>query len=174
MLRFSIWIGNLITISGTALGLILAYLINVFEPPIDYIFAIISFTALWFFPHCLAHYIVGRLLGIKFRYYFVGRSAIRKLNLPFINILAERLPVLGIKIEREILSKVIPIRRLMMFLAGALASILLPFLPSLIIFLKFHFYGFIFILLAFINFGFTLYFSFKVGDVRRGLDSLSI
>lgn len=172
MRKLPLWAGHLLTTSGMALGLILTYYIRAFSPPINYYITMISFITLWFFPHCLAHYIVGRVFGIRFRYYFVGRSAIRKLNLPLVTGLAGRLPILGIRIEHRTLKKATPAGRFMMFSAGALASSLLPFLPVLFLFMKFPFHGSGFILLALINLGFTLYFSPKVGDIRRGLDLL--
>src|SRR6266571_1526234 len=65
-----------------------------------------AWFTLWFFSHDLAHHIVGELVGIKFRYYYLGRSAIRKLKMPLIPGLMSRIPVLVLKIHQDSLLRV--------------------------------------------------------------------
>ena len=83
-----------------------------------------------FFPHGLSHYLVGSLVGIRFRYYFLGRSGIRKLKLPLARLIASRVPVLVLKVDWDSLQSVSPGKRAVMFASGALASVILPFFAA--------------------------------------------
>src|SRR3989454_11111601 len=82
----------------------------------------------WFFSHDLAHHITGQLVGIKFRYYYLGKSAIRKLNLPLIPQLMNRIPVLVLKVDHESLKQATPRPQRVMFASGAIVSMVLPWL----------------------------------------------
>ncbi len=123
-----------------------------------------SFLILWYFPHCLFHYIVGRAVGIRFSHYFLTRSSIRRMGGIF-----ERLamPTLGIKVRDWGNSG--RWGRFSMFSAGMLASIVLPFIPAIALYLEGQAW---LLILALLNAGFDLYFSPKVGDLRKALDSL--
>src|SRR5438094_9207474 len=65
-----------------------------------------AWFCLWFFSHDLAHHVVGRVLGVGFRYYFLGRSSITKLRLPMVSELSSKIPVLGLKIDKHTLESV--------------------------------------------------------------------
>jgi hypothetical protein len=121
-----------------------------------------------FFPHCLAHYLVGRLTGVRFDYYSVGKSGVAKLRLPFVSVLGRMLPVLTLKVNRSSLRSVNRERVSAMFKAGAVASMLLPFvaacasihhLPSTL--------SLTLVLVATANLLFDLYYSPKAGDFAR-------
>jgi hypothetical protein len=53
---------------------------------------------LFFFTHCFFHWLIGALVGIQFRQYFLFRSSFRKVRIFPITILT-RFPILGIKYE---------------------------------------------------------------------------
>ncbi len=126
---------------------------------------LIAWFCFWFFSHDLAHHLVGRAVGIKFEYYFIGRSAIRKLKLPVASKVIEKIPVLGLKIDRSSLERVSPTRRRWMLRSGAMSSMILPWtvLPTSYT-IGPVWIGLLFTLLTLGNDLFTLYFSPKVGD----------
>lgn len=127
-----------------------------------------AYFSLWFFPHGLTHHIIGRLGGIKFEYYFVGRSAITKLKIPVVSRVLLHVPVLILKIEKKSMSEASPRARRWMHVSGALVSMILPWLiipssygigPIWV--------GYFFTIIVVGNDLFTLYFSPKTGDIYR-------
>ncbi len=171
MKRISIGAGHTVTITGTVAGALLTIYVIYAPFPARFLAALAAFLTLWFFPHTLAHYITGTVLGIRFRYYFVGKSSLRKISGP-LSLIADRVPVLGIKVDRMSLSRVSPTSRLIMFSSGAIASSILPYIPSITLYYVDELWGTLLLFLATLNTVFTIYFSPKVGDIRRGLDSL--
>ncbi len=124
--------------------------------------------ALWFFTHDLTHHIVGKIGGINFEYYFLGRSAIRKLKLPLVSELTNRIPVLVLKIERSSLASASPNARRWMHASGALVSMFLPWILVPSTFAVMPYWVSVFITLLILgNILFTMYFSPKTGDLYR-------
>src|SRR5207302_10219232 len=73
-----------------AVGLLAGLTLLVLGPrvrlfPVDLVFIFAGWCCFWFFSHDLAHHIVGRIVGVAFRYYFLGRSSITKQNLPIVS-----------------------------------------------------------------------------------------
>jgi hypothetical protein len=108
------------------------------------------------------------MLGIRFQHYFLGRSAIRKLKLPLVSGLMEKVPVFVLKVDRSSLRGVSPRRRRWMYASGAMASMGLPWIivPSSFS-LGPYWVGVFFLMLVLGNELFTLYFSPKTGDLYR-------
>lgn len=126
-----------------------------------------SWIFLWFFSHDLAHHVIGKIVGVDFRYYFLGRSAITKLRLPAVSKLAQYIPILSLKVDRLSLEPLSRNRIGLMYSAGALASMLLPFLVLPTAFSIRIVLGALFTLLTLANLLFTIYFSLEAGDLRR-------
>ncbi len=127
-----------------------------------------TWFTLWFFSHDLTHHITGSIVGIKFQYYFLGRSAITKLKLPLIPRLMEHVPVLVLKIDKASLSKVSVTARRWMHASGTIVSTVLPLLVLPTSYsLGPVWVGVLFTLLFVGNGLFTLYFSPKSGDIFR-------
>lgn len=154
-MRIRVAAGNAISISGLAFGIIMLKTGNFFA-------SLISWFCLWYFSHCFAHYIVGRLLGIRFLYYFTGKSdltkaikALQKVNFP----------VLGIKFDRKsVRSKRAAYA---MFSAGVLASTLTPFLVPFYLFIAARDFWIFFTLLSIANLTLTAFLSPKYGDIAK-------
>jgi hypothetical protein len=135
--------------------------------PVNVLFLFAAWFCFWFFSHDLAHHIVGRIVGIHFRYYFLGRSSITKLSLPIASSLLRMVPVLGIKIDKSSLNPISPKRVRSMYASGAVFSMFLPWvviptayaigLPT----------GILLTLLTVANDVFTIYFSPQVGDIHQ-------
>ena len=169
--RFSPAKGATISIVGLILGVLawqLAIVLTQYGLFLRVLLLLFTWFAFWFFIHDLTHHLVGSLVGIKFQYYFLGRSAIRKLRLPLISRIMEQIPVLVLKVDRTSFAKASPKARKWMHASGALASMILPWVivPS-----SFSigpvWVGALFTLLVLSNDLFTLYFSPKTGDLHR-------
>jgi hypothetical protein len=133
-----------------------------------------SWIFLWFFSHDLAHHIIGRIVGVKFRYYFLGRSAITKLKLPAASKLSQYIPILSLKVDKLSLEPLSQIRIGLMYSAGAVASTLFPFLVLPVAYSIRVLLGVFFTLLTLANLSFTVYFSSRAGDLSRAHQSPDI
>lgn len=179
------WYGKRITLTGgivllviglTATTILLSSIPNIPEI-LQFVFLILSFGGYWYFPHGITHLLVGSLLGIRFDYYFVGTSNLTRTHIVFISKVAAKLPTIGVKVSSVSLAHS-PRRRLSaMFASGAVASMLLPFATTIFFLLvdslSLAIASFV---ISVSNFTFTLYFSWKVGDLykaRRALQSSS-
>jgi hypothetical protein len=133
-----------------------------------FIVYVVSWACLVFFPHCLGHFIVGRLVGIRFTHYSLGRSAIMKLRLPIISRLGAVVPLLTLNIDRASLDSASENGRAAMFTAGMAASTILPFAVALISVGRLPtILATMLLLLSAGNLGFDLYYSPKAGDIHR-------
>lgn len=164
------------------MGILVAISLVVVAPDINsvllkFLAYLVSWTCLVFFPHCLAHFVTGRLVGVRFTHYLVSRSPVAKLKLPIISEVMSKIPILGLKIDRRSLKSVSRSARAVMFASGAAASMILPFfvvvaslgrLPSTS--------SGVLLLLSIANLVLDLYYSPKAGDLSRiqsGLQLLS-
>ncbi len=155
-------VGHAVTLSGAVLGLVLLYFAMYVRPLVRMIFTFMAFFALWYFPHTLCHFIAGKLLGVNFSHYFVGRSGLRRL----IKLVGKiPIPVLGIKIDRNSFDKVANWRKRIMFLSGVFASMFLPVLCLVVP--QPYPYSMVIMLMVFGNIVFTLPTSYLVGDIWK-------
>lgn len=173
--------GNFLCFVGTVTGIANAYYSLSYHFPLKFILLLLSWFLVWYFSHCLSHYLVGTLGGIRFKYYFLGRSTIRKAKIPLISKVAQNLPfVLGIKIDKESISKANPKAIKTMYLAGPLSSMMLPFIivalsltqPSQVTLPLLPFTirdSYILLGLTLANVAFSLYFSPKVGCISKAI-----
>lgn len=168
-LKIPLAIGNSVEILGVAAGVYLLVVApDISSVPLRFLVYLISWGCMVFFPHCLAHFVTGRLVGVRFNYYLLTRSPVVKLKLPLISTVASTLPILGLRIDRSSLGSVGRGARAVMFASGAAASMIFPFFPvaasigSLPVILS----GVLFVLSA-ANVLFGLYYSPKLGDISR-------
>ncbi len=160
--------GASLSILGLGLGLVAWQLAaNEYPLPLRILLLLFAWFALWFFSHDLAHHVVGTLGGIRFRYYFLGRSAIGKLKLPLLPRLMNSIPVLVLKIDPKSMAQASARARKWMHASGAIVSMSLPWLiipEGFALGLK---WGLVFVALVLGNDIFTLYFSPRTGDLFR-------
>lgn len=171
--RLSIWSGTFFEVACILLGFVFLYFSDFTHPALGVLLLLASWFCLWFFSHCLTHLIVGRVLGMHFRFYFIGRSSLLRLNLPGVPLLLKRFPVLGIKIADESFRRVEPRKRALMFASGALASMTFPLISV--------FYAWLYLptwitvivgVFTASNILFTSYFSSKAGDFWKAKTTL--
>ncbi len=172
--KIDLWIGNTIEVTGIILGLIILFSVDLIPYYVFKLLALLfSWFCFWYFSHCIAHYIVGKILNINFLYYYVGRSGLIKLELPIISHIFRFIPVLGIKIDRASLRKVSKQRIAIMYISGALASMLCPLVSLTYSLINLDYYTTLLIgILTLTNILFTLHFSSKVGDFSKAMNVL--
>ena len=135
--------------------------------PVDALLVLVAWFCLWFFSHDLAHHIVGKVVGVSFRYYFLGRSAITKMSLPVASNLLRVVPVLVLKIDKSSLNSISPNNVRAMYASGAVSSMLMPWLVVPTAYGINFPAGILLTILTMANDVFTLYFSPQVGDLRH-------
>src|SRR5207249_5826617 len=114
-----------------AVGLLVGLTLLVVTPrvklfPVNALLVLAAWFCFWFFSHDLAHHIIGRIFGVGFRYYFLGRSTITRLSLPIASNLLRMVPVLGLKIDKSSLKSASPNKARAMYASGAISSMFLP------------------------------------------------
>jgi hypothetical protein len=112
--RFPVWFGNVVLLAGTAVGAgAIWFALTTSDPTLSGIALIASAGILSVSLHDLAHWAVGRLVGIRFTSYFFGG--------PFP-------PRPGIKSDYATYLRAAPEERAMMHASGAIASKIAPFI----------------------------------------------
>src|SRR5207244_5522478 len=96
--RLSLAQGASLCTVGVLVGLALLVVVpHIRSIPVDLLFLLAAWFCLWFFSHDLAHHVIGRIVGVGFRYYFLGGSSITQLNLPIVSNVLRMFSVLGLK-----------------------------------------------------------------------------
>jgi hypothetical protein len=168
-LKIPLAVGNSVEILGMAAGVYLLVVApDVSNGLLRFLVYLISWGCMVFFPHCFAHFVTGRLVGIRFKYYLLTRSPVVKLKLPLISNVASLLPILGLRIDRSSLGSVGRGAGAVMFTSGAAASMIFPFFPvaASIGRLPVIMSG-VLLVLSTANVLFDLYYSPKLGDISR-------
>lgn len=167
--RIPLILGNSIGVLGIALAL---YLIvaaaDISNSLVAFVVYAVSWACLEFFPHCLAHYIVGRLVGVRFTHYEIGKSSIKNIGLPVISWVASALPLLTLRIDRRSLRSVSHSARAVTFASGATVSMILPLFAVVVSFRHLPLgLSLVLLLISVSNLGLDLYYSPKAGDISR-------
>jgi hypothetical protein len=168
-IKIPLVLGNGVEILGIAVAIYLVLK----APQVGDIFLrfflyLISWGCLEFFPHCLAHFVVGRLVGAGFAHYFFGKSSITRLRSRVLNAVASAVPVLTLKIDQNSLRSVTHGGRAALYASGAAASMILPFFVAVASLGRLPIgLSVVLLLLSAGNVAFDLYYSPKVGDISR-------
>jgi hypothetical protein len=130
--RLSIIVGNSVQIAG----LVTAYLALVAARSVHSVFAAVfamavAYVLLYFCCHAIAHWVVGRVLGIRFAFYTVGGTANPDGWPAPLRWLFEHLPFFGVQTEKASMQKASPIARAIMWSAGVTCSAVVPTLAAL-------------------------------------------
>jgi hypothetical protein len=91
---------------------------------------LLAWVLLYFSSHAIAHWLVGRVVGIRFLYYTVGGTGNPEGWPPGIRWIFERLPFLGVQTEKLSMQNVSPGRRALMWSAGVTSSAVVPTLGA--------------------------------------------
>src|SRR5438445_2403471 len=89
-----------------------------------------GWVLLYFCCHAIAHWVVGRVLGIRFASYTVGGTGNPEGWPAGLRWLFEHLPFFGVQTEKASMQKASPIARAIMWSAGVTSSAVVPSLGA--------------------------------------------
>jgi hypothetical protein len=92
---------------------------------------LVAWVLLYFSSHAIAHWLVGRMVGIRFLFYTVGGTGNPEGWPPGIRWIFEHLPFFGVQTEKLSMQKVSPGARALMWSAGVTSSAIIPTLGVL-------------------------------------------
>jgi len=130
--RVSIVLGNAIQIAGLAAACIVLTLAQSTPSKTASTAAMLfAWLLLYFFCHGIAHWAVGRLLGIRFAFYTVGGTGNPAGYPAGLRWVFEHLPFFGVQTEKTSMQKASPMAKAIMWSAGVTSSAVVPTLGAL-------------------------------------------
>jgi hypothetical protein len=93
---------------------------------------LLAWVLLYFCSHAIAHWIVGRVLGIRFLFYTVGGTGNPEGWPPGLRRIFEHLPFFGVQTDKLSMENVSPGGRALMWSAGVTSSAIIPTLGVLL------------------------------------------
>lgn len=133
MARLSITGGNVLQIGGILLaGVALRTAPSLPRPVLAGAAMVAAWVLLYFFAHAIAHWAVGRVLGIRFLFYTVGGTGNPEGYPPGVRWVFEHLPFFGVQTDKLSMQKASPFARAVMWSAGVSSSALVPTLSALV------------------------------------------
>jgi hypothetical protein len=129
--RLSVFTGNTIQITGLAAACVaLALAQSTHSKPAAIAAMLAAWFLLYFCCHGIAHWAVGRLLGIRFTFYTVGGTG-NPTGYPFwLRWLFEHLPFFGVQTEKVSMLEAAPMSKAIMWSAGVTSSAVFPTLSA--------------------------------------------
>ena len=129
--RPSIVIGNTLQIAGIMTACVaLALARSAHSKPATVVAMLASWTLLYFFCHGIAHWAVGRLLGIRFAFYTVGGTGNPEGYPAGMRWVFEHLPFFGVQTEKASMQQASPMAKAIMWSAGVTSSAVVPTLSA--------------------------------------------
>jgi hypothetical protein len=130
--RVSIVAGNVVQIVGIlAAGLAVAAARTAESKPMAILAMIAAWVLLYFFCHGIAHWAMGRLLGIRFAFYTIGGTGNPEGYPPGLRWMFEHLPFFGVQTEKASMQTASPVAKAIMWSAGVTSSVFVPTLAAL-------------------------------------------
>jgi hypothetical protein len=129
--RISIVAGNALQITGLAAACVaLALARSTHSKPAALVAILAAWTLLYFFCHGIAHWAVGRLLGIRFSSYTVGGTGNPEGYPAGMRWLFEHLPFFGVQTDKASMQQSSPMAKAIMWSAGVTSSAVVPTLSA--------------------------------------------
>jgi hypothetical protein len=130
--RLSIVVGNSVQLAGlVAACFALATARTAHSTGVAVAAMIVAWILLYFFCHAIAHWLVGRILGIRFAFYTVGGTGNPEGWPGGVRWLFEHLPFFGVQTERDSMQNASPKAKAVMWSAGVTSSAVIPTLGVL-------------------------------------------
>jgi len=130
--RLFIVAGNTVQIAGVVAACVaLALARSTHSTPASVAAMIAAWVLLYFFCHGIAHWAVGRFLGIRFAFYTVGGTGNPEGYPPGLRWLFEHLPFFGVQTEKTSMQIASPMAKAIMWSAGVTSSAVVPTLSAL-------------------------------------------
>jgi hypothetical protein len=125
--RLSIVAGNTFQIAGIAAAcLALSLARSAASKTVALLAMIGAWILFYFFCHGIAHWAVGRLLGIRFAFYTIGGTGNPEGYPAGLRWVFEHLPFFGVQTEKASMQKASPMAKAIMWSAGVTSSALVP------------------------------------------------
>jgi hypothetical protein len=129
--RLSIAVGNTLQIGGIlAACFALSASRSAHSTAIAVITMLLAWVLLYFSSHAIAHWLVGRVVGIRFLFYTVGGTGNPQGWPPGLRWIFERLPFFGVQTEKLSMQNVSPRAKVLMWSAGVTSSAIIPTLGA--------------------------------------------
>jgi hypothetical protein len=129
--RISIGVGNAVQIAGcVAAYLSLNAARSAHSTAVAVMAMVVGWALLYFCCHAIAHWLVGRLLGIRFAHYTVGGTGNPEGYPGALRWLFEHLPFIGVQTEKASMQTANPLAKAMMWSAGVTSSAVVPTLGA--------------------------------------------
>ena len=93
---------------------------------------LLAWVLLYFCSHAMAHWLVGRAVGIRFRFYTIGGTGNPEGWPPGVRWIFEHLPFFGVQTEKISMQNAKPGAKALMWSAGVTSSALLPTLGAFV------------------------------------------
>jgi hypothetical protein len=130
--RLSILTGNVLQIFGLAAACVALTSARSAPSTTPAVVAmVVAWVLLYFCCHAIAHWVVGRILGIRFAFYTVGGTSNPAGWPAGLRWLFEHLPFLGVQTEKPSMQRANPVARAVMWSAGVASSAVVPLLGAL-------------------------------------------
>ncbi len=130
--KLSILSGNTVQVAGlAAAGVLLSIARSATSKPAAIATMLAAWVLLYFFCHGIAHWAVGRLLGISFAYYTIGGTGNPGGYPRGLRWIFEHLPFFGVRTEKDSIRKARPVAKAIMWSAGVASSAAIPTLGAL-------------------------------------------
>jgi hypothetical protein len=130
--RLSIVAGNLVQVVGLAGACFaLSAARSARSTPAAVAGTVVAWVLLYFCCHAIAHWMVGRILGIRFAFYTVGGTGNPEGWPVGLRWLFEHLPFFGVQTEKVSMQKASPMAKAIMWSAGVTSSAVVPTLGAL-------------------------------------------
>jgi hypothetical protein len=130
--RLSITAGNALQVAGIVAGFSALALARS-QSQAAVVAAILMITAwllLYFFCHGIAHWAVGRLLGIRFAFYTIGGTGNPEGYFAGMRWVFQHLPFFGVQTDKDSMQKASPMAKAIMWSAGVTSSAVVPTLST--------------------------------------------
>ena len=129
--RLSIAAGNTLQIAGVMTACAALAVARSTHTKIVAMFAMFAaWVLLYFFCHGIAHWLVGRMVGIRFAFYTVGGTGNPEGYPAGLRWIFEHLPFFGVQTEKTSMQKASPKAKAIMWCAGVTSSAVVPTLSA--------------------------------------------
>jgi hypothetical protein len=130
--RLSIMAGNGAQIAGIAAAfLAFAEARSAHSTTVAVVAMFLGWVLLYFCCHAIAHWIVGRILGIRFAFYTLGGTGNPEGWPTGLRWVFEHLPFFGVQTEKASMQRASPVAKAIMWSAGVTSSAVVPTLGAL-------------------------------------------
>jgi len=129
--RLGIFFGNAIQIAGIAAACLALVAAGAAQSTAGAITTMVGgWVLLYFCCHAITHWVVGRMVGIRFAFYTVGGTGNPEGWPPGMRWVFEHLPFFGVQTERASMQKASPMAKATMWSAGVTSSAVVPTLGA--------------------------------------------